>query len=92
MEGNQLTPEEKLSKKMQTLKSKQSKFKPGGLSKNKKGKKDDEENDKKDEEERRKLVKVSVLSELEQLNVEIPQNREQLRNHYLSHMRIHKDD
>jgi len=31
MQGDQLTPEEKLNMKMENLKNKQSKFKPGGL-------------------------------------------------------------
>jgi hypothetical protein len=73
MEGNQLTPADKLDMKMENLKKKQSRFKPGGLSKVKKEDKDESTVSKKEtEEERRKLVKVSVLSELEQLNVEIP--------------------
>jgi hypothetical protein len=79
--------------KMENLKQKQSKFKPGGLSKSKK--KDDKEESgyvEKKNEERRKVIKVGVLSELEQLNVEIPQNREQIRKYYLNKMMVKKSE
>lgn len=88
-----MNPAEKLDMKMENLKTKQNKFKPGGLVKRKKDDVDDSYTAKKVvDEERRKVVKTTVLSELEQLNVEIPQNRDQVRSHYMSKMLIKKDD
>lgn len=61
-----MNPAEKLDMKMENLKTKQSKFKPGGLGKKKKDESEDSYTKKVIEDvERRKVIKTTVLSEME---------------------------